>query len=719
MILESTDVPYRSESPEIVDHKERQIFFKPFILGPLPPTADFKKENVSSQRLPTPVSNVKSGSHSNREVPLNNQSTQSRQTIARPLVIVPALSLSRPGDRVDVENRVSTKRRKLNTGEDEKTASRLRDQKAEADSALVKLQDLLHEIFEAEDQIQPDTSGAEIQASAIFKPPNTIEDLGPVLASDTHTVLQKSIQKVTNYNRLVDVPTEYLNRVQKLCEGPIISAQTTDLKLDDNLSEDDTQNWLKQLEDMRNALLAINTLLHTMPGDVSMENLCPEDLIQAIPTVLNQVFDYCIIPAVECRPNGKDSALFNFFSSNKQSITGLTHQIRKVLGLLASFLSRVDVAEGTITATEFLATKLIFVENAHNDKESTLGFQKYEAVRRGAMDVLAKIFAKYPDQRGFILDEILVSLEKLPSTRQSARQFKLVDGKNIQLLSALVIQLVQTTAMQKSSRTRNSNRRKPIQKLRDDNKPEGSLSSFSDDDDDNDDAPPGGNNKQNALLSLSSQVDSLYDNAVRSAQYITKFIVRRAMTSTKTGDQPYRNILDLFTEDLIGVLGSTDWPAAELLLRVLASQMVGIAEHDKSPANAKNMALEILGWMGSAISDLSSTAQHLMHSVSENKSESSDYLQQLFDDHSNRSLHLEDLVDLEGPYRLVLEYLQERDLGNWQLSSARGYLLAQWAKTACNVYNDSADGSENSATDELAEVLTAMLSDSRWLETNR
>jgi hypothetical protein len=35
-------------------------------------------------------------------------------------------------------------------------------------------------------------------------------------------------------------------------------------------------------------------------------------------------------------------------------------------------------------------------------------------------------------------DEILVSLEKLPTTRQNARQFKVADGKNIQLLTALV-----------------------------------------------------------------------------------------------------------------------------------------------------------------------------------------------------------------------------------------------------------------------------------------
>jgi len=60
---------------------------------------------------------------------------------------------------------------------------------------------------------------------------------------------------------------------------------------------------------------------------------------------------------------------------------------------------------------------------------------------------LAQIFARYEDQRIFIFDEILTSLEKLPVNRQSARQFKLVEGgKNIQLVSALMMTLVQTSA---------------------------------------------------------------------------------------------------------------------------------------------------------------------------------------------------------------------------------------------------------------------------------
>ncbi|KAI9045045.1 putative sister chromatid cohesion protein Mis4 [Aspergillus affinis] len=614
------------------------------------------------------------------------------------------------------DNRGVSKRRKLNVeGEDSLASIRLKDQKEEADAALVKLQDLLHEVFEAEDQLEPGTSNvAADQSSPVFTAAHALEVSGPILSSDAHSRLQKAMKKVVGFKRLQDIPSDYLKRIQKLCEKPIIAAQSPELRLDDPSNEGETQEWLKKLEDIHNALLAVSTLLQTMSGSQTERDLCPEDLIEAIPNVLNQSFDHCIIPAVEARPNGKDEKLFGFFSAQRRVIGGVVQQNKKVLSLFADFLSRIEVSEGTVTATEFFAAKLIFVENAHTEKDSAVGFQKYESVRRGAMDVLAKIFSKYPAQRPFILDEILVSLEKLPSTRQSARQFKLSDGKNIQLLTALVMQLVQTTALEVPSSRKGKTKRK--------------LSASGDDAGEDDDESHGEENGMDddseiSLEQLATKVNRLYDNAVRSAQYIVKFIVQRAMTSTKAGDQPYRNILDLFTEDLIGVLGSTDWPAAELLLRIMASHMVGIADLDKSPATAKSMALELLGWMGSAISDLIVTAQHLLPAMEESDSELTDPLRQLFDDYSNRALHPQDLVVAEGPYRMTLEYfIQDHNSDTWQLTSARGYFLAQWTKTFCSVYYNPEDKDEvtyDVETEDLVDLFAKLLSDPLWLETHK
>jgi cohesin loading factor subunit SCC2 len=655
--------------------------------------------------------------------PSTDSPANGHRQFLRPAVVVPPLD---PSKNYHLgEDQGAPKRRKLNAEYDTSaTDLRLKDQKEEADAALLKLQDLMHEVFETEDRLEPDTSSAALaqESNAMFRVPNVLEVRGPILGPESHSRLQKSLQKVTAFGRLHDIPSEYITRLQKLCEQPVISAQGLDLRLDDPSNDADTQTWLFKLEDMYNTLLAIGTLLQTMSGRRSEKDLCPEDLIQAVPNVLTAVFDHCIIPAAECRPVDKESKLFELVTREKRIIGSLNHQARKLLGSLANFFSRIDVSEGVVTSTMFLATKLIFVENAHNDKDSAIGYQKFESVRRAAMDVLAKIFSRYPDQRPYILDEILVSLEKLPSTRQNARQFKLIDGKNIQLLTALVMQLVQTTAMDtpQSNKSR-AKRRIPVPRGDNDDDDELVDTKYEEESESDDNSDDGFTSKA-SLERLASRANKLYDNAVRSAQYIIKFIVQRAMTSTKTGDQPYRNILDLFTEDLLGVLGSTDWPAAELLLRILASHMVGIAELDKSSAAAKNMALELLGWMGSGISDLTATAQHLMLSMEEGGNSITEYLRQAYDEHSRHALHPQDLVAVDGPYRITLEYLQNRDLDNWQLTSARGYYLVQWAKTVASAYYESADRdtvSQDRRVHELLSLLPKLLSDPKWLETNR
>ncbi|KAJ5138990.1 uncharacterized protein N7515_003838 [Penicillium bovifimosum] len=692
MMLESTDIAFRYPEAH--------------------PETEPKKEDLTSKTAAT----LNQRAHAaNKSTPASFSASLEQDRPPTPSQLPPVVPVKPIPSH---ENHANAKKPEVKSqAQDVEAGVRLKDQKAEADSALQKLQDLLHEIFEAEDQIEPETSipAASDTPNPVFVNLTSSEVHGLVLSSDAHTRLQNALRKVAVFDRLQDIPSDYLNRIQKLCEKSIMAAQSPDIGLGDSLGEHESQEWLGKIEDVLNALFAIGTLLRTMSGRQTERELCPEDLIEAIPTVLNQLFDHCVIPAVESRPGGKDGQHFQFFSAQRRIIGNLVHQSKKVLTLFADFLSRIEVSEGTITAAEFFAAKLIFVESAHNEKDSALGCQKYEPARRAAMDVLAKVFSKYPEQRPFILDEILVSLEKLPTTRQNARQFKVADGKNIQLLTALVLQLVQTTALETPTQSK-AKRQIKTQENDDDDELMG-------DGEDHVDGESDDNESDESLERLASKANRLYDNAMRSAQYIVNFIVQRAMNSTKTGDQPYRNILDLFTQDLINVLGSADWPAAELLLRILALRMIQITDQDKSAATAKSMALELLGWMGSAISDLIATAQHMLPALEDSEGELTEYLKQQFEEFSSGSLHYQDLITPTGSYRIALEHLlQDQKSDNWQLTSARGYYLAQWAKSACALYYNSENQEEiahDDMTDGLVTLLTRSFSDPRWLETHK
>src|SRR2546423_4224641 len=265
------------------------------------------------------------------------------------------------------------------------------------------------------------------------------EDSNLLLTTKVHSKLQNAIKKLIDYKRFIDVPPDRIKRLKTLCEPSLSVTQTLNLGLTTPSDEAEAEGWRARLRTAENGATAACTVGWTILGSLHDKALFSEDVVQYLPNVLTNIFENCLIPIVEARNSGQTSTLFEAASSAKDVLLRLLGQGKKLLDIVATMSVQMDGAEGAINKTEFLATQLVFVENSHNDKESVLGPQIFEQVRRTAMEALAKIFAKFPDQRLSILDEIVNSLEKLPSTTRAARQFKLTDGRNIQHFSALVV----------------------------------------------------------------------------------------------------------------------------------------------------------------------------------------------------------------------------------------------------------------------------------------
>jgi hypothetical protein len=56
---------------------------------------------------------------------------------------------------------------------------------------------------------------------------------------------------------------------------------------------------------------------------------------------------------------------------------------------------------------------------------------------------LFQIFTKYEKHRRLLLDDILASIARLPSSKRSLRSYRLNSEEHIQMLTALVLQLIQ------------------------------------------------------------------------------------------------------------------------------------------------------------------------------------------------------------------------------------------------------------------------------------
>lgn len=599
------------------------------------------------------------------------------------------------------------------------------DQKQKGDVAVQSLQSLLAEIFEAEDYLQPDTSGAlSAHALTIFAVRDTDDGSVPVLQPEYQTRLDLFVQRVVANGRLESIDTDSLARAQRLCESAVTAVGSVNLRIDEDWSDHDVEQWLSQVAVAERGLVSARTLLRIMGAGSHIKELQSEDFLKHTIAALTIVIESCIIPVVEDRSSlhekikgSKDelppNPKFVIASTNRKALQTLLNAAKKTFRLFGDFLARSGDDESAFSSVEYLCKLLIFAENASNERDSVLGIQSFETTRQCAMDVLAKMFAKYTDQRQYILQGILTSLDQLPATKQSARHFRLPDGRPIQLVSALLMRLVQTSATHGGATIQG--RSKAL-----DAEDEASVADSEDDADFEEDeikvSPTKMRNQPEELIAV---VKPLHDAAQANASYIVQVLIQRAMATSKASDEPYRKLLDIFTEDFLSVLGSSDWPSAELLLRTLVLHMIGTIESPNRTVPSRTLALELLGTIGSGILELQMAARKAVRSLDPDDTGIGKRLSGLIGQLETGDLETNALVDFEGPYRVVIEYLQARDLSDAQLRSAHGYHLMQWAFNICggretSVESDSSDSPRSHK--ELQRKLRSMMLDVHWLE---
>jgi len=592
------------------------------------------------------------------------------------------------------------------TGSTQKTRKRRRDdsssdgdsnpiviglnERAKADGSLSALMSLVSSIFQAEDNLQGDTSGRYVEAheSSRFWVANTAE---PCLSTAIQAKLEGVIQKVISVNRFARVPVDDLMRIEKLCENALKRADAEDIKPPEDPADFDLDDWLARIACVDNGLKTAKTVLRIMVGGREEKQLYSEELLASVLLLVKTLIEGVLNPLIEMRSGGEKSEPFKLAVPHKKILGGLLHEVTNVITLFSQLVANEEATESAINSALYMAAAIVFVENASNEKDSLFGIQRVEMFRMAAMDILAKIFARYPEQRSnIIFEQILANLEKLPVNRATARQFKLVEGgKNIQLVSALIMRLVQTGG---TYQRRKKNR--GLQSNGNENQAEEEL------DINHEDRSP-----EEIVTKLHHLCSPLLDDAQKTSTSIVNYLVSKAMNTTKAGDQPYRHLLDIFTEDFLAVLGSSEWPAAELLLRSLARSICNIIDGDKQPVTAKTMALDMLGVMGSGICDLVVNLREGRRYWEGGDSQMSQLIDKYLeiDTGSNRAAAVaaleEELLDCEGPFRIALEHLIEARTQDNTLQSACGYYLTVWSSRVCALWDKIAEDADDTEID--------------------
>ncbi|KAI2617565.1 ARM repeat-containing protein [Hypomontagnella submonticulosa] len=620
-------------------------------------------------------------------------------------------------DSPDTPTHLSAKRKRAAHDELDDPLGGELNQRELANAAFEDLRRCLQDIFTAEDRLSSERGIASHLVTLTT-------DQEPTMTIAAHDKAQRQITRAISLGCFRQAPLDDLLRIQSLCEGSLKHADTLDFKLDESWGETEVGFWVQQFHSIEMGLKAARTSLRIMCGGREEKQLYSEDLIQQGLTLFRNVISDIIIPTAELRSTGPTANLFRLLTTYKKAISTLFTTCQKVFSLMSDLIVSIDLSETVIHTLEFVASRLIFVENAHAEKDSVVGVQKFDALRLVAMNVLSQIFLMNPAQREGIFNEILTSLEKLPIGKQSARQFKLSEGRSIQPVSALIMRLIQASAGKVDDR-KEKIRGRMMQTISEEDGDGDPVSS--------DDAANGKMESihtikteesaavqhSTAIQELQALAKTLADGAYRNATYVVNFIVKRALKSTKSGDTPYRNLLDLFIEDFTTCLDSPDWPAAELLLRLTMYMMVQQVDGDKNAAPARNMALELLGVMAAAISKLRS---HVRKTATNFEGSDSDELGRWLADLTLNILEgnvsMDKTVSWLGPYRVVLEYLQDRLSDDPYLKGAISYLITDWGSQVSVAY-DSTGSEESEERDaefgRIAFRLRKMIEDPKWL----
>ncbi|KAL7950163.1 sister chromatid cohesion C-terminus domain-containing protein [Trichoderma barbatum] len=597
------------------------------------------------------------------------------------------------------------------------------DQQQRAEAALESLDSLMRSVFSAVGRALGMDSGYDHVVTLTA-------DNEVVLNGATHQKMQSAIQKAIALKCFGRVPVEGLLQIMKLSDSSLKLVDGLDIRVDESWDEAGLESWIQQLAEVEVGMKAARTCLRILSGGREDKQLYSESIINRCVNIFKTVTEDIIIPLVELRNSASSANLFRMILKHKKAVSSTFLCCQKLFATLAELVTKVELSESVFNTLEFTASKLIFVENAYFEKDSAVGVQRFDGIRSVAMDMLCQIFLIKPEQRQGIIDDILTSLEKLPVGKQSARHFKLSDGGNIQPVSALLMRLVQASSGRVEE---NEGGRTAV--LRAIGHEDNAMDQDVEDGQSGDELPDKSVKKTQMVSSINTEDQGAQQHAVaiqeleaaaaplsegagRNASYIINFIVKRAIGSTKSGDTPYRNLLDLFVEDFTTCLDSPDWPSAELLLRLLMLMMVQLFEAPKTPAPAKNMALELLGTMSAAISRLRSHVKRTANSFeTTDVDDLSRYLAALACHVLEQKSSVEHIVAWDGPYRASLEFLQARLSDDPYLFSAVSFLITDWA-TRVHAGYDIIQDNEDERDRELGRLayrLRMMIQDRRWL----
>ena len=244
------------------------------------------------------------------------------------------------------------------------------------------------------------------------------------------------------------------------------------------------------------------------------------------------------------------------FSFNRWDLTLLYFKLAELLESMSVLAKSCVLTDTLVLQLSSLALKPFFVEN-----NSTL--------QLSALKLARNIFSKYPKHRPLMLEEIFQSLAKLPSSKRTLRTYHLgthaesgeeSQGKSIQMVTALVMQLLQSIAVVSREKSHLETE------------------------------------EQFSGTSLDADLISSIDEVFKTGQnFLTTLFKKCYASAPSKSEVDFRPIFEEFVQNLLTTLLLPHWPVSGTLLSIMCRLFLVTFTNKQAELSMRLAALEHVG----------------------------------------------------------------------------------------------------------------------------
>ncbi|BEI91569.1 uncharacterized protein CcaverHIS019_0403890 [Cutaneotrichosporon cavernicola] len=379
------------------------------------------------------------------------------------------------------------------------------------------------------------------------------------------------------------------------------------------VSEDEKNSGERILSTISNAAAAALCCLVVLRTPGLPKQLYSEDLLTQSVTAVRSQMTTVLFPVIEglagericsnflawlvtdeAAAAAKGKSKKHISSFNNPSVSSIAHFTCAAVPHITGLINKPNMTFGDqlIINAVYLAIGPVFVHEpttARRGKAKTTGTATWavmKTLRTDALGCLRVVFAKYENQRQWILEEILMHLGKSIESGSTNTRYQLADGGSINTLSALFLQLVQAFSHGVGP---------AIRKLRSRNI----------------DLETGEPQNPQAVAEEESRMClGTVEKAAGYMKFLVDVLIRKSIaTKTSRGAQEtdFASILTSLVSDLLTVIYRPEWPAAALFLSVLLKTLLDEPGKTKGAVEAnaaRALSLDYLGDIAAKIRSL-------------------------------------------------------------------------------------------------------------------